>query len=139
MTTSDATASVDLKRVEYLTLALGAAASPIVVMRWGWLASAGFLVGVLVSWINFRWLKQGVSLLTQTAASQAGEEIVRIPKRAYRRLVARYLLLLAVLCVILFGSWLPGGAVLAGLFAVVAAVVVEIAYRLCRALLQGAS
>ncbi len=138
MTASNATVGEDLKRVEYLTLGLGAAASPFVLLRWGWLAAAGFLVGVLVSWINFRWLKQGVNALTRAATAQPGEESVRIPKRVYVRLVARYVLLLAVLCAILFGSWLPGGAVLAGLFAVVAAVVVEIIYRLCRALLHRA-
>ena len=133
MTSTDAIAGGELKRVEYLTLGVGALASPFVVWRWGWLAAAAFLVGVLISWINFRWLKQGVNALASAAMAQAGDENSRIPKRAYVRLIARYALLLAVLCVILFGSWLPGGAVLAGLFAVVAAVIVEILYRLFRA------
>ncbi|MCL4522734.1 MAG: hypothetical protein M1453_02235 [Acidobacteria bacterium] len=138
MTTSETSAGRDeLKRVEYLTLGLGLAACPIVVARWGWFAAAGFLTGVLVSWINFRWLKQGVRVLAQSATAQAGEENIRVPKRARVRLVARFALLLAVLCAILFGSWLPGGAVLAGLFAAVAAVLVEMVYRLCRALLQS--
>ena len=140
MATSESSSGQDdLKRVEYFTLGLGAAAIPVVVLRWGWLAAAGFLAGVLISWINFRWLKQGVRALTQSATAQAGEENIKIPKGAKLRLVARFALLLAVLCAILFGSWLPGGAVLAGLFAAVAAVLLEMMYRLCRALLQSFS
>ena len=135
---SEISSAGDMKRIEFLTLGLGAAVSPFVGARWGWLAAVGFLVGVLVSWINFRWLKQGVSALARAATAQAGEENVRIPKRVYIKLIGRYVLLLAVLCGILLGSWLPGGAVLAGLFAVVAAVLVDMVYRLFRGLQQGA-
>ena len=138
-TNEPSSSSDDLKRVELLTLGLGAIASPVVVMRWGWIAAAGFLAGVLVSWINFRWLKQGVRAMARSAQAQAGEENVKIPMGAKVRLVARFALLFFVVCAILFGSWLPGGALLAGLFAAVAAVLVEMVYRLCRALLQSFS
>jgi hypothetical protein len=127
------------KRVELLTLGLGGAAALFVAVRWGWLATAGFVVGVLVSWINFRWLKQGVHALGRAATAQAGQETVRIPRRIYVRLIGRYVLLLVALCAILIGSWLPGGAVLAGLFAVVAAVLVDMIYRLYRGFRQGTS
>jgi len=138
MTVGEVASSGGLGRVEVLTLVLGAAASLFVGARWGWLAAAGFLVGVLISWVNFRWLKQGVEALGRAAAAQAQEEKPRIPKRAYVKLIGRYVLLLLALCAILFGSWVPGGAVVAGLFAAVAAVLVDMVYRLYRGFQRGA-
>jgi hypothetical protein len=153
MTAGEGPSSGGLGRVEVLTLGLGAAAGLYAGVRWGWLAAAGFLVGVLISWVNFRWLKQGVEALGRVAMARAGEENLpldvdrgtlsgsrraRIPKRAYMKLIGRYVLLLVALCGILLGSWLPGGAVVAGLFAAVAAVLLDMLYRLYRGFQRGA-
>jgi len=126
-----------MRRVEVLTLGLGAAGSPFVGVRWGWLAAAGFLVGVLISWVNFRWLKQGVEALGRAATARAREESPGLPKRAYVKLIGRYVLLLVALCGILLASWVPGGAVVAGLFAAVAAVLLDMLYRLYRGFQRG--
>jgi hypothetical protein len=120
------------RRIEYLTLGLGAAATLAVAVRWGWRAAAGLALGAVISWVNYRWLKQGVVALARVAATQADAPKVRIPKRVYAKLFGRFALLLALVYVILSGSLLPGATVLAGLFAAVAAVMVEMIYRLVR-------
>ncbi len=121
------------RRIEWLTLAFGAAASVGVWLHWDWRAAAALALGAALSWINYRWLKQGVKAFSQAATAQAGEEKVRIPKLIYVKFFGRFALLLAAVYVILASSWLPGGALLAGLFAVVAAVMAEMIYQLLRA------
>jgi len=120
------------RRVEYLTLGLGAAGTVFVAARWGWRAAAGLALGAALSWLNYRWLKQGVGALARLAASQADAPQVRIPKRIYLKFFGRVALLLVVAYVILMGSVLPGATVLAGLFAAVGAVMIELIYRLVR-------
>ena len=124
----------DLRRVEVLTVGLGLAAALVVGVRMGWYAGIGFSLGAGISWLNFRWLKQGVRAFARSATRGAAAGAARIPKRVWLRFLGRYALLLAVLCVILFGSWLPSGAVLAGLFTIVAAVLMDMIYRLFRGL-----
>lgn len=132
MASNDASLQVGGRRVEYLTLGLGATASLVVAIRWGWRAAAGLALGALLSWVNYRWLKQGVAALAQLSVTQADAPKVRIPKRVYLKFFGRFALLLAAVYVILSGSLVPGATVLAGLFAVVAAVLVELIYQLAR-------
>jgi hypothetical protein len=132
MASNDASLQVGGRRVEYLTLGLGATASLVVAIRWGWRAAAGLALGALLSWVNYRWLKQGVAALVQLSVTQADAPKVRIPKRVYLKFFGRFALLLAAVYVILSGSLVPGATVLAGLFAVVAAVLVELIYQLAR-------
>jgi ATP synthase I subunit len=121
------------QRVEYWTLALGAAGALVSGFAWGWAESGALGLGAALSWLNYRWLKQGVAAFAAAAATQSGAEKVRIPRRVYVRFFGRYALLLAALYAILTGSRLPGLAFLCGLFALVAAVLLEMLYELVRA------
>ena len=132
MTSSDTFYQDGERRVEYLTLGLGAAGTVLVAVRWGWRAAAGLALGAALSWLNYRWLRQGVGALARVAAAQADAPRVRVPKRIYVKFFGRVALLLVVVYVILSGSLLPGATVLAGLFAAVAAVMIELIYRLVR-------
>jgi hypothetical protein len=128
------------RRIERLTLILGAASALAVLSRYGSRAAAGVALGAVISWLNFRLLKQGVgaaleSFGRQMAPQQAGgqgetAEPVRLPKRLFLRLLGGFVLLLVALYAILAGSVLPGAAVLAGLFTLVAAVLVELLIQL---------
>ncbi len=120
------------RRIDYLTLSLSTAAALVVALRWGWRAAAGLVLGAGLSWVNYRWLKQGVGALAQLSIAQAGATKLRIPKRVYLKFLGRLILLLVVVYAILSGSLLPGATILAGLFAVVVAVLVEMIYRLVR-------
>jgi hypothetical protein len=136
-TTADEDASsVLVRRVEYWTLALGAVGALAAGLHWGWRAAGGVAVGALLSWLNYRWLKQGVISLTTVSVEQAGAEEVRIPKRVYVKFFGRFVLLLAVVCVILWRfDWLAV-AVLGGSLAVVAGVLAAMIAHLLRSMRQ---
>ncbi len=120
------------RRIEYLTLALGAAAALVTAVRWGRRAALGFAIGSGLAWVNYRWLKQGVDVLAQLASAQADAEKVRIPKSVYLKFFGRFALLLGIAYVILSHSLLPAASILAGLFALIVAVLVELLYELVR-------
>ena len=132
MTSSDAFGQGGEQRVEYLMIGLGVAGTAFVAIRWGWRAAAGLALGAALSWLNYRWLKQGVGALARVATAQAGAPQVRIPRGIYAKLIGRVALLLVVVYVILSGSLFPGATFLAGLFAAAAAVMIELIYRLVR-------
>lgn len=78
------------RRISWLTLLLGAAAAlPVGYfydLRWG----AGILIGAILAWLNFRWLKQGLDALTEAVAAQSIQEKVRVPLGTYFHSVFRY-------------------------------------------------
>ena len=120
------------KRIEWLTLGLGAVAAVFAAIRWEWRAGAGVALGALLTWVNFRWLKQGVGALVAVSTAQAGSEHARVPLSVYLKFFGRFALLLGVVYVILSRSILPAAAVLGGLFSLVGAVMLEVIFELLR-------
>jgi len=84
-----------------------------------WQAAAGLAAGVGLSLINFSWLKAGARALTRHAA--AGQPV----GGGVGRFLARFWLLAACLYAIFISHLVPLAWVIAGLFAVPAAVLVE--------------
>jgi hypothetical protein len=119
-------------RIEWMTLAFGLGGAVFVLLRWGWRPGAGVALGAALAWLNYRWLKQGVTALVKISTAQANSEHARVPLSVYAKFFGRFALLLVVVYVILSHSWLPAGAVLGGLFAVVAAVMIELMWELVR-------
>ena len=119
-------------RIEWLTLALGLAGALFAAVRWGWRPGAGVALGAALTWLNFRWLKQGVGALVTVSTAQAGSERARVPRTVYLKFFGRFALLLLVVYVILSRSLLPVAAGLGGMFAVVAAVMIELIFELAR-------
>jgi len=120
------------RRIEWLTVACGLAGAAFAYGRWGWQASAGVALGGGLSWLNFRWLKQGVGALVKLSTAQAGEEKARVPRSVYVKFFGRFALLWIVAYAILSLSILPAAAVVAGLFSVVAAAMIEMVRGLVR-------
>jgi hypothetical protein len=119
-----------LRRVEWLTLALGGLGAVWAALRWGWRGAAAVAVGTALSWLNFRWLKGGVHAFGKAATVDPGSPAARVPASAYVKFIGRFGLLLVVVYVILARSWLPPVALFAGLFASAAGVVVALVYEL---------
>lgn len=134
MTQDDAFYSAAERRIEYLTIGIGVAAAVVAGVISGARAGLGVAVGTLLSWLNFRWMRQGISALARVATAQSDVEKVRIPKSAYAKFLGRYVLLIIVAYVILRGFRSIGLALLAGLFAGVAAVLAELVFQLFRGL-----
>jgi hypothetical protein len=127
--------------VEWLIAGVGATGALVVAVRWNLRSAAGFALGATLSWLNYRWLRQGVTTIVPTPAispsppeEKEREEIPQVPprgtKRAFAKFFARTVLLLGALYAILSYSLLPAAPFLAGLFAMVAAVVAELLYEL---------
>lgn len=119
-------------RIEWMTVWFGLAGAGFVFLRWGWRAGAGVALGATLAWLNLRWLKQGVNALVRVSTAPANSKQTRVPRSVYAKFFGRFALLLLVVYVILSRSWLPVAAVLGGLFAVVAAVMIELLWELLR-------
>jgi hypothetical protein len=119
-------------RIEWMTLAFGLAGAAFTLLRWGGRPGAGVALGAALAWLNFRWLKQGVTAFVKVSTAQANSARVRVPVSVYAKFFGRFALLLVVVYVILSRSWLPVAAVVGGLFAVVVAVMIELMWELAR-------
>ena len=120
------------QRIAWLTLVLGGATAIIVAILRHRAWAEGLAIGTALAWLNFRWLKQGVTSLVKLSTAQANSEHARVPVSIYAKFFGRFALLLVVVYVILSRSWMPVAAVLGGLFAVVAAVMIELMWELVR-------
>jgi hypothetical protein len=114
------------RRVEYLTLGLGLAAAIAALVLRGWPEALGVALGAVAGWLNFRWLRRFVGWVARISLAQVGEEKPRMPKRVFWQMIGRYALLGLVLYVMLLRFYWPVLAFLFGLFALVAAVLLEV-------------
>ena len=102
--------------------------------KFGRLPALGFLLGCVIAYLNFHWLKSGVSGLTDrvthTGKAQSGKGIIA-------RFLLRYVLLGSAAYVIL--TSFPGSlrGLFAGLFLPVGAIVCEALYELYAAIARG--
>lgn len=117
------------RRIEWLTLVVGGMGAFISGWKWGWRAGLGFVIGAILSWLNFRWLDQGLGALLRAAANPSTASGTPVPRWIYARFLGRMALLVCALYVILKGAWFPGRAVLTGLFSLIAGVIVEVTYE----------
>jgi hypothetical protein len=127
---SDAFYEAVERRIEWLTLVLSAAGAVFASVRWGWRAGIGVAVGGTVSWLNFRWLDQGIGQLLRATTGTAEIPPKRVSRWIYGRFLGRLLLIVGVVYVILKTAWLPGRAVLAGLFSLICAALLEVSYEM---------
>ena len=120
------------RRIEYLALGIGAAGTAVVWFAWGGKAAAGFTSGAVLSWINYRWMKQGVGSLARLSVVQTGSPRAEVPASVYLKFVGRYALLIAAAYAILRGFKPPAASLLAGFFIIIAAVLLEMVGQLFR-------
>ena len=73
-----------LRRIEYLTVGIGILATVAVAIHWGIGAGSGLAIGAALSWINFRWMKQGVTTLALLSVAQEHATLA-INKRTRQR------------------------------------------------------
>jgi hypothetical protein len=129
-----------LRRVEWLTLMIGGLIAAWAGWRWGLRGALGAILGAVLSWVNFRWLKGSVQAFgaaavapSQRQPGQAPEpsngqaatvQVAPVARGAYFKFFGRFALLLGAVYVILTRTWFPALSVLAGLFASAAGVLV---------------
>jgi hypothetical protein len=131
---SDAFYSGALGRIRNFMLALALAFTGAAWWKFGRWAALGFLLGCVIAYLNFQWLKSGVSGLadrvTNSGKAQSGKGIVA-------RFLLRYLLLGVAAYGILtsFPASLRG--LFAGLFLPVGAIACEAVYELYAGVARG--
>jgi hypothetical protein len=130
----DAFYSGALDRIRRSMIALALALSAAAWWNFGRASALGFLGGCIIAYLNFHWLKNGVSGLadrvTNTGKRQSGAGIIA-------RFLLRYVLLGAAAYGILISF--PAGlrGLLAGLFLPVGAIASEAVYELYAAVTRG--
>jgi hypothetical protein len=120
------------RRIERFIVALGLAMAIAAEIGWGRRAAASAVIGAVLCWLNFRWLRQGAAALMRLGIAQAGAEHVYVPRSTHAKFFGRIVLLLIVAYVILAWLRLPVVAFLCGAVAVVPAILIELFYELAR-------
>ena len=111
------------KRIAWLTLVFGGAASVAVaaLRRGAW--AEGLAIGTVLAWLNFRWLRRGLDALVQAATAQEGAPQPRIPVGTWFRLLFRYGLIAFCVYVIFEYLRVPLASMVVGLCALGAATI----------------
>jgi len=118
------------RRIAWLTLVFGSAASSAAAFAGNRLWAAGLLIGAVLAWLNFRWLRRGLDALVAASAAQAGAEKPRVPLGAYFGALFRYGLIALVVYVIFKILKVPLASMVVGMCALAAAAIAASVYEL---------
>jgi hypothetical protein len=117
------------RRIGWLTLVLGLAASVPVAVAVSLRAGAGVAVGTGLAWVNYRWLEQAVAALVRLSTARSSESRPRVSVAVSIKFFARYALIGLVVYVMVARFAIPVLSILGGLFALGAAAVAESLYE----------
>ena len=120
------------RRIAWLTLFFGAAASVAAAVLRQPLWAGGLIVGAILAWFNFRWLRQGMNALVGASQAQAGVPQPRVPIGAYLRVLFRYALIAVTVYVIFKLLKFPLASMVVGLCALGPAAIVASVYEITR-------
>ena len=118
------------KWIARLTLLLGALAAITVASFYGPNWGAGILVGAILAWFNFRWLRQGLNALTAASTAQAGSPKPQVPISTYLTAAFRYGLIALAVYVIFKYLNVPILSMILGLCALGAATLAVSVYEI---------
>jgi len=118
------------RRIAWLTLVFGAAACVAAALAGSPPWAAGLLIGAVLAWLNFRWLRRGLDGLVAASAAQAGMETPRVPLGAYFAAVFRYGLIALMVYVIFKFLGIPLASMVVGMCALAAAAIAASVYEL---------
>ena len=118
------------RRIAWLTLVFGSAASAAAAVAGKRIWASGLLIGAVLAWLNFRWLRRGLDGLVAASAAQAGVEKPRVPLGAYFAAVFRYGLIALIVYVIFKLLQVPLASMVVGMCALAAAAIVASVYEL---------
>jgi small-conductance mechanosensitive channel len=117
------------RRIAWLTLAIGALAAIATGLSYRWNWAAGLLIGAILAWLNFRWLRRGMDALVDAANAQAGDAKTHVPVGTYFRALFRYGLIAMVVYVIFKLLGVPLVSMVFGLLALGAAAIAASVYE----------
>lgn len=118
------------RRIAWLTLVFGSAASAAAAVAGNRVWAGGLLIGAVLAWLNFRWLRRGMDALVLASAAQAGAEKPRVPLGAYFAALFRYALIALTVYVIFKFLQVPLASMVVGMCALAAAAIAASVYEL---------
>ena len=118
------------RRIAWLTLVFGAIAGVGAAAARNWMWASGLLIGAVLAWFNFRWLRKGLDALVTASTAQAGAEKPRVPLGTYFRALFRYALLALCVYVIFEALSVPLASMLVGMCSLAAAAVAASVYEI---------
>jgi len=124
MATEELRLDAAARRIELLTIGFGFAAVLVGALGWGWREAAAAAAGAALTWLNYRWLRQGVAAVARAATRPEEPDPARLRRASYARFIARYAFLIAGAYVILARFHWPAAAFVSGLLALVPAVLI---------------
>lgn len=120
------------RRIAWLILLTGAVAAAAAAAIHATLWAAGLMIGAILAWFNFRWLRQGMDALAIASQAQAGLSRPRVPIGAYFRVLFRYALIALSVYVIFKILKVPLASMVVGLCALGPAAVAASVYEIAR-------
>jgi hypothetical protein len=118
--------------IAWLTLFFGAVAAVAAALLRQPLWAGGLVVGAVLAWFNFRWLRQGMDALVAASQGQAGVARPRVPIGAYFRVLFRYALIAVTVYVIFELLKFPLASMVVGLCALGPAAIAASVYEIAR-------
>jgi hypothetical protein len=117
------------RRIAWLTLVFGVAACLTALLAGSRVWAGGLLIGAVLAWLNFRWLRRGMDGLVAASTAQAGVEKARVPLGAYFGAVFRYGLIALSVYVIFKLLKVPLASMVVGMCALAAAAIAASVYE----------
>ena len=111
----------DESRISRLTLLLGVLAAIAVACFRGGHWGLGILIGSVLAWFNFHWLKQGLDAFAEAAAAPGNRRSAKVPVLTYFKALFRYGLIALAVYVIFRSLNVPVLSMVLGLCALGAA------------------
>ena len=118
------------QRIAWLTLGFGLAACVAAAIAGSRVWAGGLLIGAVLAWVNFRWLRRGLDALVAASTAQAGVEKPRVPLGTYFAAVFRYGLIALSVYVIFKFLGIPLASMVVGMCALAAAAIAASVYEL---------
>jgi ATP synthase I chain len=120
------------RRIAWLTLFFGAVAGATAALLHKPLWAGGLMVGAVLGWFNFRWVRQGMNALVAASQAQGGLPRPRVPISAYFRVLFRYALIAITVYVIFELLKFPLASMVVGLCALGPAAIAASVYEIAR-------
>jgi hypothetical protein len=116
-------------RIAWLTLAIGATAAVATGFSYRWMWAAGLLIGSVLAWLNFRWLRLGMDALVAASTAQSDAAERHVPVGTYFRALFRYGLIALCVYVIFKLLGIPLVSMIFGLLTLGAAAIAASVYE----------
>ncbi len=118
------------RRISWLTLVFGGLAGLGGGLLRGRVWGVGLVIGAVLAYFNFRWLRRGLDGLVEASTAQAGRKKPQVPLGSYSLALLRYGLIGLTVYVIFEYLHVPLASMIVGLCALGAAAIVASVYEI---------